>query len=259
MERLQKIIADRSPLSRRKADELIRAGRVTLNGRVAVLGDKAGPADIVCLDGKPLRTVPPKVYLLMNKPRGVLCTAHDPEGRPTVLDLARCQERLYPVGRLDMSSTGLVILTNDGDLAHAVTHHGSECPKVYRVKVSGHPDEHALNRLRRGLTIEGVRYAPCRIEVVRTKPHAYSWLQVTLHEGKNRQIRRMFEAFGQTVFQLRRVAIGPVTDAGLPVGAIRPLTDREVRQLKSPGASGGRRAAGPRPGPPPTPTGGPHV
>jgi len=234
MERVQKIVARCLGMSRRKAEELIREGRVAVNGRVVALGTQAdGAADRVTVDGKPLKAEPAKVYLLLNKPRNYLCTVSDPGGRPTVLELVKSKVPVYPVGRLDFDSTGLVILTNDGAVAYRIQRAGTHCPKVYLVKVAGTPDEAKLDRLRRGITIDGERFAPCEIVKSREKAHSYSWLKVTLFEGRNRQLRRMFDFIHHPVFQLKRVAIGPLTDAGLPVGFFRPLTDTEVSRLRS--------------------------
>jgi pseudouridine synthase len=232
-ERVQKIIAERTRYSRRKAEEFITQGRVTVDGRTVKLGDKADPdSQRICLDGKPLKQAPERVYFLLNKPRGYLCTVSDPGRRKTVLDLVESREPIYPVGRLDMFSSGLVILTNDGDLARRVMQAGPHCPKVYLVKVSGNPDERKIQRLERGVVYEGERYGPCEIRRTRSKPDSYTWFRVTLYQGKNRQIRRMFEAVNHEVYQLKRVAIGPLTDANLPVGHYRPLTAGEVKRLK---------------------------
>jgi 23S rRNA pseudouridine2605 synthase len=245
MERVQKIIARSTGLSRRKAEELIREGRVKVNGRVIEIGATADLAeDRILLDGKPLKAPAQLEYLLLNKPRGVICTASDPQGRPTVLDCVKSRAKLYPVGRLDVNSTGLVILTNDGELAHRVMKAGRHCPKVYRVKVAGVPTDEKLDRLRRGITVEGERFAPCEIVRRRSKEHSYTWLQVTLFQGRNRQIRRMFEAIHNPVFQLKRTAVGPLTDAGLPLGACRKLTETEIRRLKEIPISRGRHAGG---------------
>lgn len=234
MERLQKIIARSTGMSRRKAEELIREGRVLLNGKLAVLGESAEPGkDRISLDGKLLQRPHPFVYFLLNKPRGYLCTAADPEGRPTVVDLVKSPVQIYPVGRLDLNSMGLVILTNDGDLTWRVTRAGRHCPKIYLAKVAGTIEEKTLDRLRRGIVVEEERLAACEIEKVRAKPGSYTWYRITLYQGRNRQIRKMFEEVHHPVFQLRRVAIGPLTDSNLPVGYVRPLTPQEVKHLKS--------------------------
>ena len=232
MERIQKIIARSLSISRRKCEDLIREGRVTLAGRVIRLGESADPGQgHLCVDGKALKAPPPPAYFLLNKPRGVMCTARDPQGRLTVVDLVKSRIKVFPVGRLDMDSTGLVILTNDGDLTYRISRAGEHCPKVYHVKVAGNPSEDKLDRLRAGIAVAAVRYAPCKIEKMKEKPHSYTWLKMTLCEGKNREIRRMMEAVHHPVFQLKRVAIGPLTDRDLPLGYFRPLTEREVQIL----------------------------
>ncbi|MBP7864479.1 MAG: pseudouridine synthase [Acidobacteria bacterium] len=233
MERIQKIIARCTRYSRRAAEDLIREGRVAVNGKPAGIGDQADPeTDRITLDGKPLVAAPKPEYILLNKPRGYLCSVSDPEGRHTVLELIQPRSKVYPVGRLDMYSMGLVLLTNDGDLTVHMTKAGRHCPKVYLVKVAGMPGEHLLDQLRKGIQAEGVRYAPCEVEARRSKPGSYSWFKVTLFQGKNRQLRKMFEAIHHPVFQIKRIAIGPLTDSGLEVGQWRRLTDEEIGQLK---------------------------
>ncbi|MBN2430988.1 MAG: rRNA pseudouridine synthase [Acidobacteria bacterium] len=248
MERVQKLIAERTRYSRRKAEDLIVQGRVTIDGRPAQLGDKADPdGQRICIDGKPLPKPAPRIYLLLNKPRGYLCTVSDPGHRKTVLDLVDTREPVYPVGRLDMFSTGLVILTNDGELAQRVMQAGPHCPKVYLVKVAGNPDDRKIQRLERGILYEGERFGPCEIRRTKTKPDSYTWFRVTLYQGKNRQIRRMFEAVQHPVYHLKRVAIGPLTDANLPVGHFRELTPAEVNRLKNPMPENSRKSNRRRP------------
>ncbi len=184
------------------------------------------------MDGKPLKAEPAKVYLLLNKPL-LPCTVSDPGGRPTVLDLVKSKTPVYPVGRLDFDSTGLVILTNDGAVAYRIQRAGTHCPKVYLVKVAGTPGRGQAGPCAGGSPSTRERFAPCEIAKTREKAHSHSWLKVTLFEGRNRQLRRMFEAIHHPVFQLKRVAIGPLTDAGLPVSYVRPLTDAEVSRLRS--------------------------
>ena len=238
--RIQKLIAEAGLGSRREAEEWIREGRVEVNGRVAHLGDRADPgADAVRLDGKRVRPASgPKTYILLNKPRGFVTTVSDPQQRDTVLDLlpGGLRRGVKPVGRLDVQTEGLLLLSDDGDLARQVTHPSSGCEKEYVVKVSGVPAERDLERLRRGIRLEGRPTRPCRIERIATTRSAgegNSWLRVVLTEGRTRQIRRMLEIIGHPVSKLKRVAIGPIRDDGLPTGAHRRLADREVRALRA--------------------------
>jgi len=229
-ERLQKILAAAGIASRRQAEELIRAGRVSVNGRVvAQLGAKADAShDHIKVDGKLLGPPARKVYVLLNKPRGVISTVADMRGRVKVTDLVKVKGKLFPVGRLDCNTEGLILLTNDGEFARIVASAGDTFPKVYQVKVRGIPDEAALKRLRCGLRLpDGTQLAPCRIRMLRRDRHA--WLEVTLAQGVNREIRRMFDSVGHPVSKLRRTRIGMFTEAGLPVGCSRQLTPQEVR------------------------------
>lgn len=236
-ERLQKILASEGLCSRREAEEWIREGRVFVNGQPAVLGQKADPArDAIRVGHRLLRPAGrPRRYVLLNKPRGLLVTTSDPEGRPTVVDLLPpgLRKGIKPVGRLDFASEGLLLLTDDGDFAQAVSHPSTGCAKTYHVKVWGEPPEKSLERLRRGIVLEGRRTAPCEIERHHTTRHeeGNTWLTMVLHEGRNRQIRKMFEAIGHPVSKLRRVAIGPLKDQGLPPGAYRLLSEEEVRKI----------------------------
>ena len=239
-ERLQKIIAHAGFASRREAESMISSGRVTVNGRVVTeLGTKAvATRDHIKVDGKLITRPETHRYILLYKPKEVTSTVNDPEGRTTVVDLVRgVGERIYPVGRLDYQSEGLLLLTNDGDLAYRVTHpkHGSV--KTYHVKVRGVPDERLVGKLERGITIEGKRTVPCQIERVKTTGRGLdegnSWFEVKLREGRNQQIRRMFKAIGHPVMKLRRVAIGPISDPDLLPGEWRELTPKEVKQLAS--------------------------
>lgn len=232
-ERLQKILAHAGVASRRKAEQLIEAGRVRVNGHVVrEMGTRADPrADTITVDGERIRKPRGQVYLLLNKPRNVMSTVDDPGGRTTVTDLVRQAApdvRLYPVGRLDFASEGLLILTNDGDLTRFMTRAGN-APKVYAVKVSGVPTTRDLGRLRKGIRIESRKLAPSEIRVV--SEDANTWLEVTLHEGQNRQIRKMFDAVGHRVMKLRRTRIGFLADPKLKSGQWRHLTDREVKEL----------------------------
>ena len=242
--RVQKIIADAGLASRREAEEWIRGGRGRVNGQVIGLGDRADPdSDAVRVDGKRVRPrTGAKSYVLLNKPKGYVTTVDDPEGRNTVLDLLppAVRGRVKPVGRLDVQTEGLLLLTNDGELARMVTHPSTGCPKEYRVKVSGVPAEAQLERLRRGIPLEGRPTRAARIERISTTARGgegNSWLRVVLQEGRTRQIRRMFEMIGHPVSKLKRVAIGPIRDDRLPTGAWRPLSAGEVERLRASGRS----------------------
>jgi 23S rRNA pseudouridine2605 synthase len=253
-ERLQKILARAGVAARRKAEDLIRAGRVTVNGRVAVIGEKADPArDAIKLDGKRVHPTLCGRYLLMNKPKGVLTAVSDPEGRRTVLDLvpAPLRRALVPVGRLDYHTEGLLILTDDGEFANRLSHPRYGCHKTYEVKVKGAPDEAQIDRLRQGIVLDGRRTSPCRIQTMRVTAQrgeegGNAWFRVELAEGRTRQIREMFFRVGHPVQKLRRIAIGPLEDPGLPVGALRELTERELEALRRATRSGD---AGPDAGP----------
>lgn len=233
-ERLQKFIAQAGIASRRRAEELITAGRVSVNGRtVTELGSKVEPGrDTVAVDGRPLAGEE-KVYILLNKPRGVVTTVSDPQGRRTVSDLvAGIDARLYPVGRLDYNTEGLLIMTNDGVLTHALTHPRHEIPKTYQAVVGGRPDEEKLDRLRIGVRLEDGLTAPARIRILGYDPEAnQTTLEIIIHEGRNRQVRRMFEAIGHPVEKLRRVGFAFLTLAGVRRGSYRFLNQEEVVSL----------------------------
>jgi 23S rRNA pseudouridine2605 synthase len=237
-ERLQKIMAACGIASRRKAEEIIAAGRVTLNGKVVVeQGTKADPErDLICVDGTPLKRRERLLYFVLNKPKGYVTTVSDPEGRPTVMGLIKnCPERIYPVGRLDYASEGLLLLTNDGALAQKLMKAGSHVPKTYLVKISGKPDERAIARLRVGVTIEledgtRVKASPAKIRLM--EDGANPWYEVILIEGRNRQIRRMFQSVGFLVEKIKRVQLGPLV-LDVEPGKFRALTVREVEQLKN--------------------------
>ena len=249
-ERLQKLLARAGLASRRGAERFLREGRVTVNGEPAGLGDKADPAtDAIKVDGKLLRLPTGNRYLLLNKPRGYLVTRSDPEGRPTVYDLlpARTTRGLFPVGRLDFHSEGLLLLTDDGDLAQRVAHPRHGCTKLYRVRVKGRPDRAALDRLRKGIVIDGRRTAPARIRLQRgPASEENAWLEVELGEGRSRQIREMFFRVGHPVKRLKRVAIGSLSDPRLPPGGVREVTPREVARLRQGGGGGRKRSGGRR-------------
>jgi 23S rRNA pseudouridine2605 synthase len=232
-ERLQKILAHAGIASRRKAEEMIQQGRVTVNGHViSELGSKADPGDdVIKVDGKKIRIARRHVYILLNKPKNVMSTSSDPEGRPTVLEYIRdeVKERVYPVGRLDFGSEGLLILTNDGVFTKFMTQAGV-IPKVYHVKVSGQPSDRAIERIRQGIRIENQRLAPSEIALREQGPNP--WFVVKLHQGRNQQIRRMFQAIGHPVEKLRRVRIGFLEDNKLKPGHWRFLTEQEVTQFQ---------------------------
>lgn len=251
-ERLQKLIAAAGLASRRHAEELIAAGEVTVNGEVVrELGTKADPArDHIKVRGRlinPLLEKQEQTYVLLNKPRGYLSALSDPEGRPLVSELVpQSLGRLHPVGRLDFNTEGLIILTNDGGLTNYVTSARNHVEKVYEVKVKGVPPEEQVARLRRGIRLEdGVKTAPAQIvKTDETKTNA--WFEVILREGRNQQIRRMFDAIGHSVIKLRRVRIGPVNAEGILIGQWRHLTPAEVKRLKGEsGTKGGGRKGRP--------------
>ncbi|HYK03503.1 MAG TPA: pseudouridine synthase [Thermoanaerobaculia bacterium] len=244
LERLQKIIAHAGFASRREAEAMIREGRVTVNGRVVnELGSKADPVkDHVKVDGKLITRPETHRYILLYKPKEVMTTVEDPQGRKTVIDLVKgVRERIYPVGRLDFHSEGLILLTNDGDLAFKVSHpkHGSV--KTYHVKVRGVPTERIVEKLERGITIDNKRTLPCEISRMKTtgrslgkgEDEGNSWYEVRLREGRTQQIRKMFQAVGHPVSKLRRVAIGPIADPKLAAGDWRELSPKEVKMLET--------------------------
>ncbi|HWR15541.1 MAG TPA: pseudouridine synthase [Terriglobales bacterium] len=244
-ERLQKIIAAAGLASRRHAEELIKSGMVSVNGQtVTELGTKADPAvDHIKVGNKLLKHVDKQVYILLHKPKGYVTTSSDPEGRPTVMDLVRnVPVRVYPVGRLDYASEGLLLLTNDGDLTQKLTHASSHVSKTYLVKVAGIPTEESLNQLRKGVLLQGVkpkagnrrrpekvRTAPAKIEAFREGNNP--WYEITIIEGRNRQIRRMFEEVGHHVEKIKRVRYGPL-ELDVEPGRYRSLTEAEVARLK---------------------------
>jgi 23S rRNA pseudouridine2605 synthase len=240
MERLQKIIAAAGITSRRKAEELITQGRVTVNGQViSELGSKADPErDHIKVDGKLLRGPERRKYFLLNKPKGYVTSVSDPEGRPTVMSLLRhVGERMYPVGRLDYSTEGLLLITNDGELANKLTRASSHVPKTYLVKISGQATEENIATLRGGIRLgsrpgirgsKAVHTAPAQIRLIREAENP--WYEVTLIEGKNRQIRRMFEEIGHHVEKIKRVRYGPLA-LDVEPGQFRELTPKEIESL----------------------------
>lgn len=230
-ERLQKILSRAGVASRRAAEKMILEGRVSLNGEtVTELGTRADLGlDDVRVDGVRVKAPIAPVYLLLNKPKGVVTTRRDPEGRPTVMDFVPKVPGLFPVGRLDVTTEGLLLLTSDGAFAERVSHPRYEVPRVYHAKVRGLPEPATLERLRRGVRVEGQMMRVDRARVLESANN--SWLEVSLHEGRNHEVKRLLEAVGHPVSKLRRVAIGPLTAAGLRPGQFRPLTPAEVRRL----------------------------
>jgi 23S rRNA pseudouridine2605 synthase len=219
--------------SRRQAEVLIAAGRVTVNGRTAGLGDLADPRqDRILVDGRPLRQHGARCYLLMHKPVGVVTTLSDPGGRPVVTDLLRdVAERVYPIGRLDLTTSGLLLLTNDGALANHLAHPSHEIAKTYLVRVRGRLTPDAVRRLEQGVDLDDGITAPARVERMRSSG-GHSWFELTIHEGRNRQVRRMCEALGLPVSRLMRIRYAFLTLEGLAPGQYRHLTAAEVSRLK---------------------------
>ncbi len=263
LERLQKIIAAAGIASRRHAEELIKSGMVSVNGQIVTeLGSKADlEHDHIKVNNKLLKAPEQHVYFALNKPKGYVTTSSDPEGRPTVMDLLRnVGARVYPVGRLDYASEGLLLLTNDGELTQKLTHASSHVPKTYLVKVSGEPTAEDIQKLRGGVTLPPARprpgerrqgsearpvtTAPAKIHQI--KEGANPWYEVTLIEGRNRQIRRMFEEIGHHVEKIRRVSYGPLM-LDVEPGQFRPLSDAEVSRLRAAATSRAKREVAPSP------------
>ena len=227
-ERLQKVLAQAGIGSRRRCEELIDAGSVTVNGEVAVLGRRVDPAhDLIEVDGAAIGVRPGSVYYLLNKPVDVITTADDPQGRPTVTAMVPAEPRVFPVGRLDADTEGLLLLTNDGELTHRLTHPSFGVDKEYLAHVEGSPSRGALRTLREGVDLEDGRTAPATASMV-----GDGVVRLVIHEGRNRQVRRMCEAVGHPVRRLVRVRIGPLRDPQLGVGEWRELTQVEVRSLE---------------------------
>jgi 23S rRNA pseudouridine2605 synthase len=236
LERLQKIISAAGITSRRASEELILAGRVTVNGTVVTeLGSKADPAtDTVAVDGKPLTIAAKKLYILLYKPVGYLTTLDDPEGRPLVVDLLKeIGERVYPVGRLDYNTEGLLLLTSDGEWANQLMHPRNEVEKEYHVRIRGKVHKSQLDQLAGGVEIEGRKTAPARVCMIK-EGEQNDWLSITIHEGRNRQVRRMCEAVSLSVVRLRRVRYGMLSMGALKPGEFRFLTEAEVDGLRDP-------------------------
>ncbi|AFQ43106.1 pseudouridine synthase [Desulfosporosinus meridiei] len=244
-ERLQKVIAKAGIASRRHAEQLILEGRVKVNGaKISVLGYKVGMDDSVEVDGRPIKHTEKLDYYLLNKPVGVITSAQDPQGRPTVIDLLKeVPARVYPVGRLDYDTSGALLLTNDGELAHRLMHPSYGVEKTYRVWIKGPMGINAIESLRQGVLLEDGNTAPAKVQRVcgvskrsneELRPNHIEILEVTIHEGRNRQIRRMFSAVGYPVFKLERIRFGSLSQGNtLPPGAYRALTKEEIKELRS--------------------------
>jgi 23S rRNA pseudouridine2605 synthase len=235
-ERLHKVLAHAGVESRRAAEEMILAGRVAVNGQICTtLGTKVDPEhDAILVDGQPIPRRVRRVYLMLNKPPGYITTVTDPENRATVMDLLPHNSRIYPVGRLDANSEGLILLTNDGGFANLLAHPRFSYEKEYHVAVPGTIGEEDLQALRDGVLIEGRLTNPAKVRVLSSDGRV-TWLSVTIHEGRNRQVRRMLHALGHHVDRLVRVRIGPLWLGSLPRGAYRSLTPAEIRKLRGTG------------------------
>ena len=231
-ERIQKILSGRGICSRRKAEEWITAGRVTCNGMTAQLGDTADPeVDTILVDGKPLPSPGEYVYIMLNKPRGYVTTLSDEKGRPNAAQLIDCGTRVYPVGRLDMDSEGLLLFTNDGDFANTLMHPKHEVNKTYRVLVQGYSDEN-LEKLKQPIELDGYTIRTPGVKLLRTRDKGQAQLLVTIHEGRNRQVRRMCDVAGMKVLRLQRISEGNLKLGNLESGKWRFLTRDEVASLK---------------------------
>lgn len=228
-ERLQKVLARVGLGSRRLCEELIEDGRVAVNGEIAVLGRRVEvDVDLIEVDGAPIGVRPGLVHYLLNKPAGVITTAADPQGRPTVVSLVPPEPRVFPVGRLDLDTEGLLLLTNDGELANRIAHPSHGVEKEYLAEVAVEPTRAVLRRLREGIDLDDGRTAPAQASLV-----APTLVKLVIHEGRNRQVRRMLDAVGHPVIRLIRTRIGPISDRRLAPGAWRPLTTAELRSLEA--------------------------
>lgn len=236
MERLQKVIAQAGICSRRKAEELITAGSVTVNGKVVTeLGTKVDENDKITVNGKPLFNKEKLVYLVLNKPRNTVATVSDDRGRKTVLDcIENVKQRIYPVGRLDYDTTGVLLLTNDGDLAHKLTHPSKEIDKVYIATIKGEITKEDIEALEAGVIIEGRKTAPCKATLNKyNKEKNKSIVELTIHEGRNHQVKKMFESIGKEVTKLHRDTFAGISSKGLYEGQYRRLTPKEIEELKN--------------------------
>ena len=232
--RINKFLAENGIASRRHADEMVSAGRIKINGQTALLGVDVQDGDEVLIDDKPIVRAEKRLeYYIMNKPKGILCTVSDDRGRKTVMNLLPAGVgRVFPVGRLDYATEGLLLLTNDGELAYRLTNPKNEIPKTYLVRVEGTMSEKDLNRIRSGIELDGVLTKKWKAHIIETNK-AYTKIHITITEGKNRQVRRMFEAVGRNVDFLKRIKIGELTLRGLDRGEVRSLNDEEISYLKN--------------------------
>ncbi len=227
-ERLQKVLARIGVGSRRVCEDLIFAEKVTVNGEIAILGRRVTPGvDVIAVNGSVLSTLPDAITYLLNKPAGTITTASDPQGRPTVIELVPSEPRVFPVGRLDYDTEGLLLLTNDGTLAHRLTHPSFGVEKEYLAHVEGEPSRAALRQLREGIELEDGMTAPAKVSAVTPE-----LLKIVIHEGRNRQVKRMCEAVGHPVQRLVRTRIGPLADPQLEPGAFRVVTSDEMLELQ---------------------------
>jgi 23S rRNA pseudouridine2605 synthase len=234
LERIQKILARAGIASRREAERMVIEGRVSVNGKVVgTLGFKSDASkDHIKVDGRRLTSFEPKVMLLLNKPRGYLSTVKDPRGRPTIVDLLKnIKWRIYPVGRLDFDAEGLLLLTNDGDLSHLLSHPSFSIPKTYLVKVRGVPEGKKLERLKRGVMLEDGEAKAVSYSLIRQR-EKNSWVRVVVTEGRNHLVKRMFSAIGHPVLKLKRIEYGPIQLGDLPFGKFRYLTPGEMEKIK---------------------------
>lgn len=231
--RINKYLAECGVASRRGCDKLIEEGRVTVNGKTAALGDDIAGGEEICVDGVPVSHGEKHSYYLLNKPKGYVCTVRDDKGRKTVMELLPPDAgRVFPVGRLDYDTEGMLLLTDDGDLTFRLTHPKNEVPKTYLVKIEKGITDAELNRLRAGVEIDGVLTGKSKVKVIETDK-AFTKLQVTITEGRNRQVRKMFEAVGKQVVFLKRIKIGEMRLGSLPRGKVRKLTAEEIFYLKN--------------------------
>ena len=231
--RLQKVIAQAGLASRRAAEEMIRQGRVQVNGDVVTeLGIRVDPdKDEISVDRQPIAVIPKKVYLLFYKPKNCVTTLKDPQGRKTIMDfISDFRIRVFPVGRLDYDAEGLMVLTNDGVLGHRLQHPRFGVPKTYEVKVEGHPDDKALHKLRSGIHLDEGKTAPAEVKVLRLLPKK-AWIEIVLHQGWYRQIKRMCESVGHSVLKIKRTRYGPLKVEQLKPGSYRPLSKSEIKEL----------------------------